>query len=194
MKIDQDAAAEVEQAQSPFMPTTTYAVLGLLSFGQELCGYELRQWALNSLRFFYWTPAQSQIYKELKRLGEAGYIAGRTIAQTDRPAKTVYRITESGTAELRRWLEQAPLGPVVYKHPAALRLFFGHLASPERRREILLEHRRAIDVALAELEASQVALANNADSVMSNLVTDWTLDIYRGDMVGTEKALDRHEK
>ncbi len=35
-----------------FLPTTTYAVLGLLSLGEELSGYELRQWALRSLRFF----------------------------------------------------------------------------------------------------------------------------------------------
>lgn len=37
-------------------------MLGLLSFDQELSGYDLKKWADGSLRFFYWSPAISQIY------------------------------------------------------------------------------------------------------------------------------------
>jgi len=58
------------------LPATGYAVLGLLSFGRELTGYELKQWADGSLRFFYWSPAVSQIYSELKRL-EIGPVVQR---------------------------------------------------------------------------------------------------------------------
>ncbi|MFI8792971.1 hypothetical protein [Streptomyces sp. NPDC055105] len=50
------------------LPPTAWAVLGLLSFPGERTGYELKKWADASLRFFYWSPAISQIYAELRRL------------------------------------------------------------------------------------------------------------------------------
>ena len=84
-----------ESTGSHFLPGSAYAVLGLLSFGAELSGYELRQLALNSLRFFYWTPAQSQIYRELRRLSGLGYVTGREVRQDGRPDKVAYSITES---------------------------------------------------------------------------------------------------
>jgi len=46
----------------PMVPATGYAVLGLLSFGEALSGYDLKQWADHSLRYFFWSPAQSAIY------------------------------------------------------------------------------------------------------------------------------------
>ena len=53
---------------------TAYALLGLLSFDRELSGYDLKKWADSSLRFFYWSPATSQIYVELKRLEKLGFV------------------------------------------------------------------------------------------------------------------------
>ena len=61
-------AAHVVLAQLPELPSTSYAVLGLLSGGRELSGYDLRKWAANSLQFFYWSPSLSHIYTELRRL------------------------------------------------------------------------------------------------------------------------------
>ena len=37
------------------LPATGYAVLGLLSFGKALSGYELKRWADHSLRYFFWS-------------------------------------------------------------------------------------------------------------------------------------------
>ena len=53
------------------LPATAWAVLGELSFGRELSGYDIKKWADASLRFFYWSPAISQIYRELRRLEDA---------------------------------------------------------------------------------------------------------------------------
>ena len=61
------------------LPATAWTVLGLLSFGTDLSGYDLKKWADNSLRFFYWSPAASQIYAELRRLERLGY-ATSTVA------------------------------------------------------------------------------------------------------------------
>ncbi|HLM29721.1 MAG TPA: hypothetical protein VK360_07350, partial [Acidimicrobiales bacterium] len=60
---------------SPASPTQTgHTLLGLLSFGTELSGYELKRWADN-LRFFWSAPAMSQVYREVERLAEAGYVS-----------------------------------------------------------------------------------------------------------------------
>jgi len=42
------------------LPTTSYALLGLLTFGDELTGYELKRRADNTLRFYWVAPAMSR--------------------------------------------------------------------------------------------------------------------------------------
>src|SRR4051794_8612694 len=120
----------VVAAGQPLTPTG-YAVLGLLSFGQELTGYELKQWADGSLRFFYTAPAMSQIYSELDRLRLAGLVRDRAVPDGNRVIRT-YRITPEGEAVLRAWAEDTEPEPPVLKHHVALRLFLGHLIAPAR--------------------------------------------------------------
>ena len=78
------------------LPMTAYALLGLLSFDRELSGYDLKKWADSSLRFFYWSPATSQIYAELKRLEKLGLVSARETPQDELRNKRVYRITDAG--------------------------------------------------------------------------------------------------
>jgi hypothetical protein len=49
------------QQKSIKLSGTANAVLGLLSFGTELSGYDLKKWADHSLSLFFWSPASSQI-------------------------------------------------------------------------------------------------------------------------------------
>src|SRR5260370_40166839 len=79
------------------LPPTAWAVLGLLSFDRELSGYDLRKWANASLRFFYGSPAMSQIYRELRRLEGGGDAASPPAAEGAR-RKGPYRITPAGRA------------------------------------------------------------------------------------------------
>ena len=67
----------------PNLRPTSWAVLGLLSFGEELSGYDLKKWADWSLRFFYWAPSYSQIYGELRKLEEIGYATSRVVNKDD---------------------------------------------------------------------------------------------------------------
>src|SRR3954451_603229 len=91
------------------LPTTSFALLGLLTFGDELTGYELKQRADNTLRFYWVAPAMSQIYSELARLSAAGFVAATTSAGARR-STTTYHITETGRAALHEWLGTAPIG------------------------------------------------------------------------------------
>ncbi|MGW6982731.1 PadR family transcriptional regulator [Streptomyces sp. NPDC054932] len=123
------------------LPATSWAVLGLLSFGEELSGYDLKKWSDRSLRFFYWSPSFSQIYGELKRLEKAGHVSSRLVAQdTGTRDKRVYRITDEGLTAVREWAREAPVDPPVLKHGPMLRLWLGHLLEPEQMREILVQH------------------------------------------------------
>ncbi|KOU25851.1 PadR family transcriptional regulator [Streptomyces sp. WM6372] len=123
------------------LPATGWAVLGLLSFGEELSGYDLKKWSDRSLGFFYWSPSFSQIYSELKRLEKAGYASSRLVAQeTGARDKRVYRITDEGMAAVREWARETPVDPPVLKHGPMLRLWLGHLLEPDQMREVLLRH------------------------------------------------------
>ncbi|HYZ11318.1 MAG TPA: PadR family transcriptional regulator [Actinomycetota bacterium] len=107
------------------LPTTTFAILGLLTFG-EMSGYDLTKLAGRSVGFF-WSPAKSQIYGELRRLVDLGFATEREIEQRDRPDKRVYRITERGVEELQSWLERPDEEPESFKSPFLVKVFFGHL-------------------------------------------------------------------
>ncbi|MEU6117182.1 PadR family transcriptional regulator [Streptomyces sp. NPDC047117] len=135
------AADERDNGAARRLPATSWAVLGLLSFGEELSGYDLKNWSDWSLGFFYWSPSYSQIYGELKRLEKAGYAASRIVVpENGGRGKRVYRITEEGSAAVSAWAREAPVEPPVLKHGVMLRLWLGHLTGPDRLREVLGRH------------------------------------------------------
>ncbi|GAA1928516.1 PadR family transcriptional regulator [Streptomyces durmitorensis] len=123
------------------LPPTAWAVLGLLSFPGERTGYELKKWADASLRHFYWSPAISQIYAELRRLEALGYATSRRSGPEEPRAKRSYAITPEGRAALVGWAGGAEdAGPPVLKHPLLLRVWLGHLAAPDHLRALVSEH------------------------------------------------------
>ncbi|MFD3945424.1 helix-turn-helix transcriptional regulator [Streptomyces sp. NPDC058579] len=148
------------QEPEPGLPQTAWAVLGLLSFPGERTGYELKKWADASLRFFYWSPAISQIYAELRRLETCGYVTSARSGPEEPRTKRLYAITEAGRAALADWAG-GDGGAVVLKHPLVLRVWLGHLAEPDRLRALVEEH---IDRTRAELKEARDALAH-AESV-----------------------------
>src|SRR5215216_3409871 len=89
---------------APPVTATEVAVLGLLVDG-ECSGYDLLRSAERSVGFF-WTPAKTQLYAILRRLVENGFATARHVRQTERPDKTLYRITPAGEERLRAGLEQ----------------------------------------------------------------------------------------
>lgn len=148
------------QEPEPGLPQTAWAVLGLLSFPGERTGYELKKWADASLRFFYWSPAISQIYAELRRLESFGYVTSARSGPEEPRTKRRYAITEAGRAALAEWAG-GDVGAVVLKHPPVLRIWLGHLAEPDRLRALVEEH---IARTRGELKEVRDALAH-AESV-----------------------------
>jgi DNA-binding PadR family transcriptional regulator len=69
---------------------------------EPMTGYELAKRFDSSIGFF-WRANHQQIYKELRALGESGWIEGQTIHQESRPNKTIFSITSQGEKELLEW-------------------------------------------------------------------------------------------
>lgn len=105
-------------------PTTTFAVLGLLSWGPR-SPYGLWQIAEQSLAHF-WTISKSQVYGEVARLEELGYVEGEEVAQDGLPDKTVFRITEAGESALDVWLADPSHEPDRFRSGFLVKVFFGH--------------------------------------------------------------------
>ncbi|WP_187282495.1 PadR family transcriptional regulator [Streptomyces sp. MS191] len=144
---------DIPHGPAPELPQTAWAVLGLLSFPGERTGYELKKWADSSLRFFHWSPAISQIYAELRRLEERGYVTSARSGPEEPRAKRRYAITDAGRAALDAWAAGEG-GPVVLKHPLVLRVWLGHLAAPERLRALVEDHLALTHDELAEVRAA----------------------------------------
>ncbi len=135
------------------IPTTGYAVLGLLSFGQALSGYDLKRWADHSLRYFFWSPAQSAIYTELRRLEELGLVRRSGAAGGPRNRQR-YRITAAGRRELADWVGSSPTPATVVKDHALVKVWLGHMADRPRLTEVVAAEHDAAEELLDEIRYS----------------------------------------
>ncbi len=119
------------------LSATAYVILGMVRW-EPRSGYEIKAAVDNSTRFF-WAASYGQIYPELKRLSEAGLIAG-----TERPTggrkRTVYEITADGADELRAWLRQPPQ-TFEMRDEGLLKLFFADALPRDEALAILREMR-----------------------------------------------------
>ena len=176
------------------LPVTAYALLGLLTFGDELTGYELKQRADNTLRFYWVAPAMSQIYTELARLTEHGLLEPVTNAGEGRRT-TAYRITTMGTQALHAWIDESRVGFPTLKHTVLLRLLIGHATEPERMRGMLEGYVAELTEARRDLHEVRESL-RGADApgeafFYPSVVADWGLDYYAAEARHTRRALQR---
>jgi len=176
------------------LPVTSYALLGLLTFGDELTGYELKQRADSTLRFYWVAPAMSQIYSELGRLAARGLVASTTTQGLARRT-TTYRITAAGEAALAEWMAEEPVAFPVLKHPVLLRLLVGHAGDPVRIRAMLEAYVGQLAAALTDLHAVRESLrgddAPGQRFHYPSVVADWGLDYFAAETRHTRAALDR---
>jgi DNA-binding PadR family transcriptional regulator len=173
------------------LPTTSYALLGLLTFGDDLTGYELKQRADRTLRFYWVSPAMSQVYSELARLAERGLV--RVKGGAGGGAR--YRLTGRGRTALQDWLATEPTGFQTLKHPVALRLLIGHLVEPARTVQMLEGHLAALEARREELLVVRKSLSGR-DRIgepfrYPALVADWGLEYFDGERAIIERLIDR---
>jgi DNA-binding PadR family transcriptional regulator len=173
----------------PKIPATAWAVLGILSFGRELTGYDIKNWSDAILHFFYWSPATSQIYTELRRLEDLGLVSSRTVARDEIRDKTVYAITPIGTEALRSWQATVDAEAPVLKHGVLLRIWLGHLAEPDRLREQIAEHRARLHAELAAAKESREQADAQPDWAYPALVASWAVRRIESEIELTDSML-----
>jgi DNA-binding PadR family transcriptional regulator len=122
------------------LAATSWALLGMLSYEEEVSGYDLKKWTDWSVDLYYWSPSYSQIYTELKKLEGLGPVTSRVEHDEGTRSRRLYKITPAGMAAVTEWTNEAPVDPPVLKHSVLLRVTFGHLSNPARLKELLQEH------------------------------------------------------
>src|SRR5579862_5832905 len=116
---------------------TAASLLGLLHRG-PMSGWDLARLAETMIGDF-WNVSQSQVYRELLTLENAGLVEAGPSGRRD---KRPYTITDKGRAAFSVWIRREP-GPDIIRSPLMLMVFFGqHLDDTHRRRFMAIQRLR----------------------------------------------------
>ena len=187
--------ADDDTDPQPRLRSTSYAVLGLLSFGQELSGFDMKRWADWGLKFFYWAPSYSQIYGELHRLEELGLVVSRlddnknVQRKRGEREKRVYRITAAGERAVSAWTAEAAPEPAVLKHGIMLRAWLGHTAEPAKLREMVLAHRAQSERMRVLAEDHAQGAAPVPEWAYPVAVLNWSAQYYADEVARADTLL-----
>ncbi|OJX48214.1 MAG: hypothetical protein BGO78_13160 [Chloroflexi bacterium 44-23] len=110
-----------------------YAILGFLNY-HPYSGYDLKKVLDVSVRHF-WNADQSQIYRTLARLTDAGYVNMEMVEQSQRPDRKVYHITSTGHSALLQWLSGPPPLGSTHSGPMVQVFFMSALSDAEILRQ-----------------------------------------------------------
>lgn len=129
-----------------------HGLLGLLTL-RKSSGYDLSKLFQESLSFF-WVANQSQIYRELDKMEDLGWVVSSKVEQDARPNKRVYGITKEGNKELIRWLKEENAEDLaVVRNPLLMKLFFSGKVDREFAVAFLKSYRDLCVQARAEIAA-----------------------------------------
>ena len=149
----------------------TWAVLGLLALGPR-SGYDIKRAVDRSIRHF-WAASYGQIYPELKRLEEAGWVGGKDADRGGR-ARRVYRITAQGRRELEGWLHGHDTR-IEMRDESLLRLFFADVLPRDEALGLLAARREGYRMMHAYLQSLDDG-SGVEDPPFVDLVYRWGLD------------------
>jgi DNA-binding PadR family transcriptional regulator len=148
----------------------TWAVLGLLGV-KPMSGYDIKRAVDRTIRHF-WAASYGQIYPELKRLEEAGWISGKDASQGER-ARRIYKLTAQGGRELEAWLHGYETR-IEMRDESLLRLFFADALPRDEALGLLAARRQGYRMMLAYLRSLDDG--EGPDPPFVDLVYRWGLD------------------
>jgi DNA-binding PadR family transcriptional regulator len=114
-----------------------HAILGFLQ-ALPMTGYDLKTQAFDHSVAHFWPAVQPQIYRELERMEELGWITRRVEVQSGRPNRHVYSITALGQAEFERWLTTFQ-PPPAHREAFLIQLFFATHLPNAAIRDLLIQ-------------------------------------------------------
>jgi DNA-binding PadR family transcriptional regulator len=166
----------------------TWAVLGLIAL-EPRSGYDVKRVIDRSVRHF-WAASYGQIYPELRRLEQAGWIEGDDAGRGGR-ARRIYSITAAGRAALQGWLAGRETR-VELRDESLLRLFFADTLPLAHALGLLAARREGYRQMLDYL----VGLDDGSgpDPPFVDLVYRWGLDYCRWGIEWCDRELRRLEQ
>ena len=105
------------------MRTLKYALLGLID-REPITGYDIVKEFENRVMANFWYAKHSQVYPELKKLTDEGFVEFKVILQGEKMEKKLYSITPKGHAEFVNWMKNDELIGVTPKDVFRLRSYF----------------------------------------------------------------------
>lgn len=148
--------ARRDSAQRP-LNATAASLLGFLHEG-AMTGWELVTVAQERIGAF-WTLTQSQVYRELAAMADAGLVQIGPPGPRDRKPHTV---TAAGRAAFADWLAREPAADQI-RIPLLLTLAFADHLPPGRLAELMAARRAEHADRLARYEVARDALRGAAD-------------------------------
>ncbi|AXK84427.1 PadR family transcriptional regulator [Nocardia farcinica] len=131
--------------------STAASLLGFLHEG-PMSGWDLVTVAQERIGDF-WTITQSQVYRELAAMAEAGLVEKGEAGARDR---TPYHLTEAGRAAFLEWVVRDP-GAETIRVPLLLTMHFGRHVDPERLAVIIAANREIHQARLNRYLAEECA-------------------------------------
>lgn len=153
--IGQTAAMPADEE----LNATAASLLGFLHDG-EASGYELYARAEVAIGPF-WSLTRSQVYRELRRLAETGFVEAGEAGVRDR---LPYRLTGAGRAAFLAWAARMPPDETI-RFPMLLHTAFGRHVPAEVLAATLHEHRARHERRLEAYEEQRAAAEGAADAV-----------------------------
>lgn len=102
-----------------------HTILAFLS-RQPMSGYEVAKEFTEGFGGCFWKASQQQVYAEIAKLEQQGYVTYEAIPQAGRLDKKIYSITPNGHQSLINWLTQ-PTEPTAIREDLGVMGLAGHL-------------------------------------------------------------------
>lgn len=179
---------DAESTAKPQLSATGWALLGVLSYEHELSGYDIRKWIDWGMRFYYGSPAYSQIYSELKKLEKLGLLTSRVESNGTR-SRRLYKITAAGMDAATTWARDTPVEPPSLKHPAMLRITLGHLSDPVALKQMLQEHIAYVDTMQRDAAKEAKWAGSDPAWAYAKIALDWAERYYSSERELTLKLI-----
>ncbi|WP_070970555.1 PadR family transcriptional regulator [Vibrio sonorensis] len=88
-----------------------HVILTVLST-RDATGYDITKEFSSTIGYF-WKASHQQVYRELNKLAQGGYVTCVLEPQEGKPDRKVYSITDAGRSALGEWFEQPTAHPTV---------------------------------------------------------------------------------
>lgn len=152
-----------------------HAILGFLQV-MPMTGYDLKTQAFDRTVAFFWNAVQQQIYRELDKMADKGWVECEVEHQTDRPSRKVYEITDAGRAAFAEWLTQnQPL--VQHREAFLIQLFFAAQLTNEQIISLLEFQRAGHEERLAALQQIVIPPIDDPQHRRRRTLIQLTLDL-----------------